>query len=501
MAWARTLDYFTSKATIMKTNTGGITFVLLALASGGALLQACSSGGSTSSATSSGAQGGTGGASSASSGSGGDGGTSSASTGHGGGEATSSSGGTGGTGATSSASGGTGGQGAPDGGTDAGDGGTVVGTCATEICRMDQACVAGHCTTACVGSQVPGDYATVQAAVSAVQAVGGTICLGPQTFNEEVTIANANPLTLIGTSSLSGINGYVIINNTASSVTLRNFTVTTATTVIGAVKVFDNAGSLSVKLLGMRVGNAADFGSGFLLDQTTGVVNILLDGCDITGPTGAAAIYLSGNHGQGINDSLTMVVQNSYLHDASFGLYSDAILMSLALENNTIVNNATGIDAHVGFEELTLTSFNSIITGSSVGISLSGSAGNVTSGQNLLFGNTTNYMGLAVDGPGYVKADPLFDTTTAPPGVEVGSPARGAADPTKGPATDFYGHARPATPDMGAVQMWNGLRPARPADARRPCGPADRRAEEIHRAFDRSRYADPPHDRGLRDRC
>ena len=51
------------------------------------------------------------------------------------------------------------------------------------------------------------------------------------------------------------------------------------------------------------------------------------------------------------------------------------------------------------------TYFNSLITGSSFGISLSGSAGNVTSGQNLLFGNTTNCMGLGVDGPGYVKAD------------------------------------------------------------------------------------------------
>ncbi len=437
----------------MNPNTTGHTFSLLILAlAGSALSQACGNGGGDTTSSSAGSGGD---AASSSSGSGGHTTSSSASGGAGGASATSStSSGPGGTsssstaqGGISSSSGGTGGQGAADGGT--------VGLCGANACREDQACVAGHCTTACVGTQVPGDYATVQGAVTALQAVGGTICLGPQTFAEQVSIVNTQPLTIVGTSDLSEISGFVNIKG-QSSVTLQNFTVLPTSTMLGvevvaAVHVFDNTGSLDVVLRGIKMGSTDAFGAGFVLEETTHAVTILLDGCDLTGPPDNYALSLTSSHG-GIGDTLSMVVQNSYLHDAMVGMYSEAILMSLSLVNDTIVNNGTGIEAQVGDEQLSLSTFNTIITGSDVGISLSGSGGSMASGNNLLFGNTTNYMGVAVQGPGYVKADPLFDTST-PPGLGAGSPARGAADPTQAPATDYYGHARPANPDMGAVQM------------------------------------------------
>lgn len=451
---ARSFIHDLTPSAIMKTNTTGPTLVLLTLAlTGSAISQACSSGGGNTTSSSGGSGGST---TSPVSGSGGDTTSSSVSSGTGGASATSTtSSGAGGTssstgqGGVTSTSSGTGGQGPGDGGT--GDGGSTS-LCGAHVCREDQACVAGHCTTACVGTQVPGDYATVQGAISALQGVGGTICLGPQTFAEGIIIANTQPLTIVGTSDLSAISGYVNIKG-RSSVTLRNFTVTTTTTVVGAVTVLDNTGNLDVVLRGMKMGSPDAFGSGFLLEDTNAAVTILLDGCDLTGPTDAYAMLLTGNHGGLIGDSLSMVVENCYLHDAMAGMHSDAILMSLSLVNNTIVNNGTGIEAHVGDEELSLSTYNSIITGSDVGISLSGTGGSMVSGNNLLFGNTTNYMGVAVEGPGYVKESPLFDANE-PPGLGVGSPARGAADPAQAPATDYYGHARPAaSPDMGAVQM------------------------------------------------
>ncbi|MEO8878292.1 MAG: choice-of-anchor Q domain-containing protein, partial [Polyangiaceae bacterium] len=66
--------------------------------------------------------------------------------------------------------------------------------------------------------------------------------------------------------------------------------------------------------------------------------------------------------------------------------------------------------------------------------------------------NANNYAGSAVDGAGYVKADVKLDTTQNPPGLSAGSPARGVADVAMSPATDFWGVARPGTPDIGAVQ-------------------------------------------------
>jgi hypothetical protein len=76
----------------------------------------------------------------------------------------------------------------------------------------------------------------------------------------------------------------------------------------------------------------------------------------------------------------------------------------------------------------------------------------INHGNNALFGNTANYYGMAVDGPGYVKSDPLLDTTVTPPRLGQGSPARGAADPGHAPAKDFWGRTRGQSPDIGAVQ-------------------------------------------------
>src|SRR5262249_4341696 len=69
------------------------------------------------------------------------------------------------------------------GGGDAAGGDAPPALCGGETCRADQSCAGDHCAFTCTGSQVPGDYATVEAAAVALRDVtGAVICLGPASY-------------------------------------------------------------------------------------------------------------------------------------------------------------------------------------------------------------------------------------------------------------------------------------------------------------------------------
>lgn len=96
---------------------------------------------------------------------------------------------------------------------------------------------------------------------------------------------------------------------------------------------------------------------------------------------------------------------------------------------------------------------NNVFTGATTyGVERNGSATDVTHGHDALWGNASNYAGSATDGPGTVKADCLLDTTGPAPALGPASPCRGVGDPTQAPPLDFYGVARGAKVDLGAVQ-------------------------------------------------
>ena len=71
--------------------------------------------------------------------------------------------------------------------------------------------------------------------------------------------------------------------------------------------------------------------------------------------------------------------------------------------------------------------------------------------HNALFGNMTNFSGSAVADPNGLREDCNLDMGS-PPGLQSGSPCRGAGDPMLAPDHDFYGDPRGATPDIGALQ-------------------------------------------------
>jgi hypothetical protein len=180
--------------------------------------------------------------------------------------------------------------------------------------------------------------------------------------------------------------------------------------------------------------------------ETPIATTLTLDGVDITAGTSQPAIYLQG-------DEITLTVQNCYIHGSqsgiaiSLGATSDGDVFSFL--NNTIINNGSGLNLPaVGTSSLGKI-YNNLLIDNTTGI-LEYAPADV--GYNALYGNTTNYSGSATDGPGYVKTDPLLDTSTSPPGLLPGSPCRGTGDAMVAPSTDFYGRPRGSSVDIGAVQ-------------------------------------------------
>ncbi len=308
---------------------------------------------------------------------------------------------------------------------------------------------------------VPGDYATVQGAVNALVSchgiAGGTICLGPQAFAENVSIPNCggSQLTIQGTSA-----GQTKLTSLGSSfpeqVVLRGLTVTNT---VGCYQ----CGGMTIEASTLRCAGA----NNPALNIDTSDETITLDGDDVS-CSGGDAITVSVPSEPG---ALTVLVQNSYVHDSTVGIESyligcvsgqlgctGAATASVTVKDSTFTNNATAID--VSIDTLGLAGgeaylYNDIFVGNTTGINIGTGWGEVGA-NNALSGNTANYAGAAAPGPGYVTSNPLLDTSTTPPGLLPGSPCIGAGDASHAPATDYFGNPRyPGKADIGAVQSWS----------------------------------------------
>ncbi|MDC3980525.1 hypothetical protein [Polyangium jinanense] len=344
-----------------------------------------------------------------------------------------------------------GGQGG-EGGGQGGEGGGQGGACPDPTCRADQACVAGECEFTCDGVSVPGDYATIQSAVSALEQLGGTICVKPGTYTEDVTIDNLHTslLTIRGAAADKvTLQGHVKVGAgltpDGEGLVFEGITVTDGLRVTAYPPVVIRACTLQ----GMTTP-----GLDIVIVQSAVHETVTVDGCDISSAQqGALRVQSDGTTGMGVVAKVT----NSYLHDSAIGAEIVATtccsnsgkVTRVSLTNNTITNNGTGINTYFFLQTLELGYFNNLIRGNDVGVDLyAGTA--ATFGNNALSGNTTNYAGSAVPGPGYVTADPLL-TASVPPAPGEGSPLLDKADPAKAPPLDFW--AKPRTnPDIGAVE-------------------------------------------------
>jgi hypothetical protein len=335
-------------------------------------------------------------------------------------------------------------------GPDAGSDSASPALCDGSICYAGESCVGGQCTiTTCVGDNVPGDYATVQDAVNALTA-GGTICLAAQAYDETVLAAPTSGLITIqgagrGQSVLTGfgtsgtLQEGVAYDYALNGLTLGGLNIdaeyvgTTATVTVTDAVIAATGANSAVRVIAFATGPT-----------------LTLNGVDISAASTEPAIYASVNPDtSGL--ATTLNVANCYIHGAQSGLVIDGFeeIATLNVINNTFVGDGTAINLVVeSTGTVTASLFNNLLVDNGVAIALTYAA---DVGNNALYGNTTNYGGVATDGSDYVKKNPLLDTST-PPGLLPGSPCRGAADATQAPANDFYGRARGASPDIGAVQ-------------------------------------------------
>ncbi len=321
-----------------------------------------------------------------------------------------------------------------DGGADVSNPPQTKLSCGSIFCRADQQCQNSTCITPCTGSSVPGDYATIQAAVTALGTaqMDATICLGAQTYAESVT-ATLSPnktLSIIGPSGskLTGLS----VTGSYSKVTLKGVSIGTLTV----------NGASPIEATGIHADT--------LQASTAQTGALTLEGCDLGAAAQSYALYVARTTS---SQPLTVVVQNSWLHGASYGAYvsgSSTTNLNVSFVNDTFSAGPRGLYATTT-GNVTLAYVNTIFTGLTVAaITLTGNY-TLTHTNNLLFANTANYAGTAVDGANYVKADPLLDTAT-PPEPKQGSPARGAADKAKAPLKDYWAATRGTPTDIGAVQ-------------------------------------------------
>jgi hypothetical protein len=301
--------------------------------------------------------------------------------------------------------------------------------CGTGWCRADQKCNTDVCTMPCVGTNVPGDYATVAAALSALGNTDATICLQGQSYSESPSASGSGKtLTIIGPNN-AHLNS-LTVGGSYSKVYLKGFEV-------GTLSISSPA---PVEATAMKMGQ--------LYVQGSQGTSVMVDGCNIEATSSyAVQVYRSYATSPG-----TVTIQNSWIHGAtSYGVYLSAYqsqTTTVSLLNDTIEHNGTGI--YASNSAITLTYANDIIANNTqTGVSLS-SVGTVTHSNNVLWGNQTNYAGTATDGPGYVKVDPMLDSDS-PPAPMKGSPAHGAGDMSKMPTKDFWASSRIGA-DIGAVQ-------------------------------------------------
>lgn len=341
-------------------------------------------------------------------------------------------------------------------GNDCGDCGPQL--CGGKRCRADQACVAGQCTFPCQGSQVPGDYATIQAAVSALSPVGGTICVKAGTYNENLTIAPALALNLIGVSQdVVTVAGSVTFNSNSGSgtIAMRGFTV------LKGVFVTDTNAAHPIALVGMRLRNttAGSNAHAVRVTRTYNAPIVTLDGNDIAGSATTVAVQVTDSSASSSYAAVTVNVHNNYLHDSLRGFegilggtnYSKS---TLSLKANTFADNTSAVVVTASNKSMALSLFNNIITQNQNGIDINtDSNSTITHGNNLFFGNVTNFMNTAVPGAGTVYTDPQLDFAIIPPDPTLSSPVIGAGSVNQSPAVDYWAEPRDQTPDIGAVEF------------------------------------------------
>ncbi|HVK86946.1 MAG TPA: hypothetical protein VM513_22660 [Kofleriaceae bacterium] len=321
--------------------------------------------------------------------------------------------------------------------------------CGGETCPVDQTCEQGTCRAeACVGASVPGDYATIQSAVTALAAAGNdaTICLSTQAYAASYIELDdpgnhGKALRIVGAGmDRSKITTHFYVGDGWSSVSFEHLEITSTSgfAIYHTEDINPDVSVIASRLRGFEGIRAYEQANVLVSASIIDVAGYGLDLYHSAASTGPTAVriedsYLTGAGGGAIRSNNAGAVGKITISVLGSTFRGNDIAISL--EGKTTATIASSI--FTGITQLALT-----WTATDV----------VTHANNALWGNVTNYGGVAVDGAGYVKTDCLLTQTSPVPGLGASSPCRNAGDATHATQTDFYGVPRSSPPDIGPVE-------------------------------------------------
>jgi len=327
---------------------------------------------------------------------------------------------------------GAGGGAGQGGGGDGGQGGSGGAACAPALvacgqtrCHVEQSCVDGACRWPCAGVTVPGDFATVQEAVDAM-AAGGTICVGPGTFAETVTVTPDGDLTIRGADARATRIDAVKIEGGSGAVTVE-----------GLAAGYFESNSLDVHVRACDLGGSTAV-IGLTVLAPMEPYSVYVEGTRIAGDFGAVELQDLEQSAKG-----SVVLENCSVHGSKYGI--DGHIhhgpgASLELTGCFFAGFETAVHPGIAFGGFSVTVLQSVFVDNGLAIEDMLGGGPFGAGHNVFFGNGADYQsGTAY--PADVVTDPLLDDGD-PPEPLLGSPCIDGGDPAVGSGHDFYGAVR-----------------------------------------------------------